>query len=346
MKKFKLALSLILVFVMVFSIVGCSTNEADPAAKEGAAEAVEPVEIKFGHQMTPESTEGQAYQYFADLVAERTNGEVEIILYPAEQLGDSKSEIESTLIGTQDVVATGASLFSRFDPIFSALTVPFLFKDNSSFSELMQSEVGNMQKQALLDNGLVLINPSRNMMRGPFRVLVSTKPITSVEDVEGIRFRTYENEVYMNAWKTLGANPIIIPWGETYMALMQNTVEAAVSPMSQLYSMKFTEEAKYVAIINEYTSDCIWAMNKDKFDSLTAEQQEVIMVAAGEAGDYMAKLDEDTVEKNIQLMKDENGAEFFEIDTEPFREKLKDYYYKIEAEGKLPEGLVAKALGE
>lgn len=356
MKNLKLILLMTLVLALLVISAGCSEssqivaedqvedNAPVEAAAEDEAPAVDAIEITFGHQMTPESTEGQAYQYFADLVAERTAGAVEIILYPAEQLGDSKSQIESTLIGTQDVVATGASLFSRFDPVFSTLTVPFLFEDNSAFSELMQGQVGQDQKQALHDNGLVLINPSRNMMRGPYRVLVTKKPIESVEDIEGLRFRTYENEVYMNAWKTLGANPIIIPWGEAYMALMQDTVEAVVSPMSLLYSMKFTEEAQYVTSINEYTSDCVWAMNQDKFDQLTAEQQEIIFQAAEEAGDYMAQLDEETVKANIAKMEEENGAIFSEIDTDPFREKLTDYYYQLEADGVLPEGLVKDAL--
>ncbi|OPL09569.1 MAG: hypothetical protein AVO33_00305 [delta proteobacterium ML8_F1] len=360
MKNFKLMLLVLLVLVMMAMIVGCS-GDSEIVPEESSSEPeetteteetvdeepeVEAIEITLGHQMTPESTEGRAYQYFADLVSERSGGSLEIILYPAEQLGDSKSQIESTLIGTQDIVATGASLFSRFDSIFSTLTIPFLFEDNSKFSELMQGEVGQKQAQSLKDNGLVLVNPARNMMRGPYRVLVSKEPIESVDDIEGLRFRTYENEIYMNAWKTLGANPIIIPWGETYMALMQDTVEAVVSPMSLLYSMKFTEEAKYVTAIYEYTSDCIWAMNQDKFNTLTEEQQEIIFQAAGEAGEYLTELDEASVQDNIKKMQDENGAVFTEIDTDPFREKLTDYYYELVEEGVLPEELVNDALGK
>lgn len=357
MKNIKMMLLMVLILTMLLVSVGCSQDAQivaeEPSSETEAAEENEPaveepevdaIEITFGHQMTPESTEGQAYQYFADLVAERSEGSMEIILYPSEQLGDSKSQIESTLIGTQDVVATGASLFSRFDSIFSTLTVPFLFEDNSKFSELMQGEVGMKQSQALADNGLVLVNPSRNMMRGPYRVLVSKNPIESVEDIEGLRFRTYENEVYMNAWKTLGANPIIIPWGEAYMALMQDTVEAVVSPMSLLYSMKFTEEAKYVTSIYEYTSDCVWAMNEKKFNTLSEEQQQIFFQAAAEAGDFLTELDAQTVNENIQKMIDENGAIFNDIDTDQFREKLTDYYYQLEADGTLPEGLVKDAL--
>jgi tripartite ATP-independent transporter DctP family solute receptor len=355
MKKF---MALVLVAMLAVSMLtgcggdnaasGSTTTEANASTEvsEGSEKAVEPVEIKFGHQMTPESTEGQAYEYFKEQVEEKSGGSLIITLYPSEQLGDSKSQIESTLIGTQDVVATGASLFARFDPIFSAFTVPFLFKDNEAFSEMMQGEIGQMQADTLEANGLVLINPARNTMRGPYRVLVSKKPIESVDDIQGLRFRTYENEIYMNAWSTLGANPIIIPWGETYMALMQDTVEAVVSPMSQLYSMKFTEEAKYVTAINEYTSDCIWAMNKAKYDSLTSEQQAILKECSELAGDYLSKLDDETIDASIKKMEEENGAVFSDIDTTPFREKLMSYYEDLEASGKLPQGFVAEAIGE
>ncbi len=331
-------------FVFALLVVMISSPLLAGGQEEGGAG--KPVEIRFGHQMTPESTEGQAYQYFKEMVENKTAGSVIITLYPAEQLGDSKSQIESTLIGTQDVVATGASLFSRFDPIFSAFTVPFLFKDNAAFSEMMQGSIGKMQQDALLDAGLVLINPSRNMMRGPYRVMASKVPINSVDDIKGLRFRTYENKIYMGAWSELGANPIVIPWGEAYMALMQDTVQAVVSPMSSLYSMKFTEEAKYVTAINEYTSDCIWAMNKAKWDTLTAEQQAIITECAGLAGEKMSELDAASVDASIKKMEEENGAVFSTVDTAPFRAKLMGFYRDLEASGKLPEGFIASALGE
>jgi len=304
------------------------------------------ITLKMGHDMTPESAEGRAYQFFADKVMEETGGEIEVILYPANQLGERRVQIDSVLIGTQDIYATGASIFATFDPLFSISTLPFLFKDSSSFTEMMQGDIGQQQKEIFEKNGLVVLNPARNFMRGPERILASTKAIRSVEDVKGIRFRTYENEIYMTAWKILGAKPIIIPWNETYLALKQGIVDAATGPLVQLYSMKWTEVCPYVSHINEYTSDCLWAMNKDKFDSLTPEQQEILVRYANEAGDYFGELQNETIEKDIEKMKKEHGTEFIEIDTTPFRDALLDYYYKLEEEGKIPVGTVDSALKE
>ncbi|OHD76190.1 MAG: hypothetical protein A3J97_06880 [Spirochaetes bacterium RIFOXYC1_FULL_54_7] len=324
--------------VLILAVVA-STHAAGTQQDTAAT-----IEIKLGHMMTPASPEGKAYQYFADQVQEKSAGRIVVKVYPAEQLGDSKTEIDSTVLGSQDIVTTGASLFARFDNIFNVATVPFLFKDNSYFSTMMQGEIGQMQKDALEKNGLVLLNDARNMMRGPYRVLVSNKPIRSMADVQGLRFRTYENEIYMRTWQTLGANPVVIPWGETYMALMQKTVNAAVSPMVQLYDMKFTEVAPYVTIINEYTSDVIWAINKQKFESLSPEYRRILREGANAAGDYLASIEKESIDVNIQKMKTEHKAEFIEIDTEPFRAVLKDFYYKLEADGKIVKGIVDAAL--
>jgi len=335
----RIAISIVAAFALtavVLTLAGCTKKEAAPVAQK--------IEIKLGHMMMPESPEGKAYQYFADQVKEKSKGQIEVIVYPAEQLGDSKTEIESALLGSQDIVTTGASLFARFDNIFNVATVPFLFKDNSYFSTMMQGEIGKQQMAALEKSGLVLLNNARNMMRGPYRVLVSTKPVRSLADVKGMRFRTYENEIYMKTWETLGANPIVIPWGETYMALMQKTVTAAVCPMGQLYDMKFTEVAPYVTVINEYTSDVVWAINKKKWDSLTPDQQKILRDSANAAGPYLAEIEKSVIETNIEKMKKENKAEFITIDTEPFRASLKDFYYKMEADGKIVKGIVDTAL--
>lgn len=330
-------LTILLVIAVIF--VGCGKKETAQSNDKK-----EPVKIKLGHQMTPESPEGKAYQHFADLVKEKSKGEIEIVVYPTEQLGDSKAQIESTMLGTQDIVATGASLFSRFDSIFNISTIPFLFKDNSYFSQMMQGDIGKQQQEILKKNGLVLLNEARNMMRGPYRVLVSKKPVRSPEDVKGLRFRTYENKIYMTTWETLGANPIVIPWGEAYMALMQNTVDAVTGPMVQLYDMKFTEVAPYVTIINEYTSDVVWAINKKKFDSLSSDQQKLLIECANEAGTYLSEIEKPSIKENTEKMIKEHGAEFIEIDTTPFREALTDFYKQLEADGKIPKGILEKAL--
>lgn len=289
--------------------------------------------------------EGKALQYFADQVKEKTNGAIEIVIYPNEQLGDANTMIDSTKIGSCDIMITSVALFASYDSMFNIGTVPFLFENNDIAAELNAGEIGVKENEVLRENGLQLVNSARNFFRGPYRVLVSKEPVNSVEDVKGLRFRAYENKIYMEAWNVLGANPIIVPWGETYSALMQGTVDAATSTIGQLYGVKFTEVAPYVANIREYTAEAIMVANAKMWDSLTDEQRTILTECANEAGEKMAEWTDAETDSYIQKMKDEHKATFVDVDTAAFREKLKDFYYKLEKEGTLPAGLVDRALG-
>ena len=318
--------------------------ETTGAAAETAAPAADAITLKLGHQMTETVPEGEVLQWFADEVQARTNGAVVVDVYPNEQLGDAVTMIDMTKLGTCDFTITSVANFATYNSYFNVGTVPFLYKDNSIAAELNQGEIGQQEAASLRENGLQLVNTARNFYRGPYRVLVSKKPIESVDDIQGLRFRAYENAVYMKSWETLGANPIIIAWGETYSALQQGTVDAATSTIGQLKGVKFTEVAPYVIRINEYSAEAIMVANAKMWDGLSEEQQKIITDVANEMGDRMDKLSLEAVQADIDEMA-AAGAVFTDIDTDAFREKLTDFYYSLEEDGTLPEGLVDKALG-
>lgn len=318
-------------------------TKAEAPAETKAEAPAAAKELKLGSMMSENVPEGEALQWFADQVAERTGGQVKITIYPNEQLGDGATMIDMTKLGTCDFTINAATNFSTYNPYFSVGAVPFLYKDNSVAAELNQGEIGQQEQESLRENGLQLVNTGRNFYRGPYRVLVSKNPIKSVDDVAGLRFRAYENEVYVKAWEALGANPIIVSWAETYSALQQGTVDAATSTIGQLYGVKFTEVAPYVTNINEYSAEAILVANAKMWDGLGEENQKIITDCANEMGGKMAELTEAALQGDLEKMA-AGGAVFSEIDTDAFREKLKDFYYGLEEKGNLPKGLVDKAL--
>lgn len=356
MKKFISASLTLALAISMIALTSCGGSSSTPANSSAAPvtsseansskAAAQPRVLKLGHQMAENVPEGKAMQFFADQVKERTNGEIQIVIYPSEQLGDANTSIDSTKIGSCDLTLQSIALFASYDSMFNIGTIPFLFENNDIAAELNAGEIGQKENEVLRENGLQLVNSARNFFRGPYRVLVSKKPVNSVDDVTGLRFRAYENKIYMEAWNELGANPIIVSWGETYSALMQGTVDAATSTIGQLYGVKFTEVAPYVANIREYTAEAILVANAKMWDSLTDEQRTILTECANEAGEKMTELTNAETETYIQKMKDEHNAVFTDVDTSAFREKLTDFYYKLEADGTLPKGLVDRALGK
>ncbi len=318
---------------------GCNGSK-----KSAELEKTPVVQLKMGTKMSEESLEGQGHRHFAELVAERSKGSIEIVIYPSEQLGDAATEVNNVLNGAQDIYAEGLAFYSSYVPAVKIENLPYLFTSEEQFKTIMNGSFGKMVESQLEENGFKLLNNERSFARGPYRVLCSTRPVKSLDDLQGLRLRLSGNAMSMNAYAALGANPIQIAWTETYLALKQGTVEAVTSPISLVYSMKFTEVAPYVAVVNEFPQYIGYVMNADKFKSLSAEQQKILVDCANEAGEYATKLTKESIDGQIELMKSEHGAVFNDIDTTPFKAKLMDHYLKLDAEGTYGKGVLKSIL--
>lgn len=342
----KKLLCTILMVAMLMSLVACGSkndkttkNEAQTAGTTEAAKPDKKYTLKFGFQAAETAPEGIACQKFADAVAEKTNGGIEILCYPSEQLGTPMVMFEGASMGTLDITLVPCNQLTAHNIFFTCGSIPFLFPDNSTYLNALAGGIAESEEKTLDDNNLVLINKARNFYRGPYRVMVSTKPLRTLEDFKGLRMRAFENKIYMACWQKLGANPLVIPWNETYMALMQGTVEAAAGSLGEIPSTNFCEVGKYVVEIKEYDSEVIFVINKDSFGKLPEEYQKILMECADEAGVTMKDETMKVVDRDFKDII-ANGVEFISIDTQPFREVLKDYYYELEAEGYLPAGTV------
>lgn len=315
-------------------------------AEETEAAPVEAVTLKFAVEMADETPEAIASYEFAEKVEEQTGGAVKIEVYTNGQLGEPATVIESAQMGNVDLLSLPASDFKSFDNIFGVEAIPYLYANNEAVIKVLkETGIADTQKQILADNGLTLLNEGRDYFRGPYRVLVSKKPVRSIEDLKGLRFRTFENKNYMTAYEILGANPIVIAWSETYMALQNGVAEAATSAIGSLKNQKLTEVAPYVTNVNEYVSSVLILASGSKYDSISEENKAILKKCADELGERAQELVNEGLEKDIEEMK-AAGAEFIDIDTKPAREALKDFYYTLEEDGTLPKGTVDVVLAQ
>lgn len=341
MLSFKKIITAILVLVMTLSLAACGAKEtAETHANK------ETYTLKFGHEMAEGTPEAIAAENFANSVKERTNGAVTIEVFPKGQLGDPATMIESATLGNIDIVSCASGNFARFDTIFNIDTVPYLYKDGEAFVEILKgSGALEKQKSILEQNGFVMLNEARNCFRGPYRVLVSTKPINTVDDLKGLRLRAFENTNYMTAYETLGAHPIVLPWADVFMSLQQGTVEAAACAIGSLKAEGFTEVAPYVANVNEYLSSILIVGTSTTFEKLPDEYVAIIKECADQFGKDVDAANAESVDAQIAEM-EAAGATFVDVDTAPAREVLKDFYYSLEDNNTLPKGAVDIALAQ
>ena len=294
--------------------------------------------FKAGHVLPKTSNDGIGADKFVELVAQKTKGEIVIEMYPAEQLGKNMAQIDSTIIGNQDIYVGGSVEFERFSAGLKMLGLNYAVRNLEHFRKILVSPIW---KEVFIDPvekvGLKVLDS--DWERGPFRVLVSKQPVRSCDDLKGLRLRIAQLDTWRRSWTALGCNVVVLPWGDVYLGLRQGMVDAVTSPINILYSMRLTEIAKYVARTDEYWATLTVVMNKKKFESLKPEHQKALIEAADEAGNYYMDLGAKSVEEDLGKMKKEDRIEYIVLDIKPCEEKMQPVIRQFEKEGYIPAGL-------
>ena len=228
---------------------------------------------RLSSMMTPDSFEGQTYQRFADLVEEYTEGEIEVRIYPNEQIGSMDSVVEQLSQGVIQLAPSAISFMSRWEEGINYAVAPFLFDDYDHWAnfingELFQSWLGTVEEEA----NITILGSIPDMPRGSFRTLLSTEPVETAADIEGLKLRQYQNDLIIDAWTYLGAEVRVLPWGEVYDGLNRGIVDAVTAPAESIESMRFYEVAPNIIRTDEYPQAVSWMMNQNAWEGLSTEQ--------------------------------------------------------------------------
>jgi TRAP-type C4-dicarboxylate transport system substrate-binding protein len=213
------------------------------------------------------------------------------------------------------------------------LSLPFLLQDHDHMRRYLESDAFQSAKDKLLERGIRFLSTEFNGDRGPYRVFLSSSPVRSLDDLQGMKMRMFPNEIAIQAWETLGAVPVQIPWPETYLAIRQGTVSAVTAPLSAIRSMKFTEVAPFVLRTNEWPQTWPITISERIWQDLPAEQQQILVDAANAATAYYAELTSARAADDIAAMQQENGAEFIAIDLAPFQERMRPLHKQLVDDG-------------
>ncbi|MHC1693519.1 MAG: TRAP transporter substrate-binding protein [Sphaerochaetaceae bacterium] len=271
---------IILTVLLVLLAIGMVFAQGSEETKATKAE-VKPIVLKYGHIWASGTRMDRAVQMVAKLVDERSGGQLKIENFPGEQLGSQMDEIENVKQGLQDMTMVYG--IDRFCPSFSLFNTPFVFRDaDHQYKVCMESDLTkDMVRQYMIDNhNIRLLNM---FYHGP-RMLTTNEanPVKSPADVKGLKLRCPDITAWIKSWQTVGANVTVFPWGELYLALKQNIVEAQENPLGSINDMKFYEVQKNV-ILTEHIIDYPFVMiNESKFQSLGAELQKILTEAIEE----------------------------------------------------------------
>lgn len=281
--------------------------------------------LRFGYEAPRSDSQHIAAKKFNELLGKKTKDEIKLKLFPDSTLGNAQTMISGVRGGTIDLEMSGSPNFTGLEPKLNVIDIPFIFKDREHVYKVLDGEVGQGLLKDLEAQGL----KGLAFWDVGFRAFSNSKhPVTKPEDIKGLKVRTNQNPMYIEAFKLLGGNPVPMPLAELYTALETRAVDAQEHPIGIFWSSKLYEVQKYLSLTNHGYTPLIVVMNKAKFDGLSPELQTAILEAAKEAGQFQRDLNVKNEKGIIENLR-KQGVEVIEkVDTQPFQAIIADQVRK------------------
>ncbi|MCT4334637.1 TRAP transporter substrate-binding protein [Paracoccus sp. YLB-12] len=268
---------------------------------------------------------------FIAALEEQSGGEMTGKLFLNGQLGDEQDTVTAAATGTLDFSILAINNITPFSPSVGTLTLPYVILSQDDAEAITQGEVGQqMIDQTIEDAGVRIIGWGYS----GFRVLTnSKKPVSTVEDLQGLVVRVPKNEIMIETYKSWGINPTPMAWGETFAALQQKVVDGQDNPYMTNYAMKFDEVQKYITDLHYIFSIEPLIVSESLFESMSEEEQQQVL-AAGKAATQAsaeflrteeAKIREELVNRGMEITQPANDEqEFIELATSAVWPKFYD----------------------
>ena len=288
--------------------------------------------IRLGHTLPADTGIYQPGALrFKELVEERTNGEIEVMIYPQSQLGWEFDMLEGMQLGTIDMCISASGAFVAFVPELGLLEFPFLFKNTDHIHWFFyESEA----KKELIKNA----DPESKGFKilalggGGFRFPWTDKSINKPSDFKGLKIRLMAVPLHRDTYLSMGADVTSVAWAELYGALQMGVVDGAEGTYSNCLSMAFQEVTDWINELPVFTGADFLIMSKLTYDSLTPEQQKIVEEAGVEAWKYhdevIVQMEKESKEKILQY-----GIKINEdINLQPFIDAVQPVYKKYLAD--------------
>lgn len=305
---------------------GSSQGTSQGSGSQGGSE--EKIVLRLGHWLTEEAPQGKQYNNFAKFVSEKSNGRIEVQVFPNGQLGNQRDLIEGVTAGTVDMTKADDAYLTSYIPEYGIFSLPFIFDDYDHLGRVLDSEITQeLDKQLEEKTGLVSLGWSF----GGFRYFTLANPVTE-PDLQGMKIRVPESDVYVETIRLLNGNPVPMPWGEVYTGLETGVVSGMESAPSDIYLQKFFEVTGHLLATNHIQASATTVISKKKWDSLSAEDQQIILEAMREAIEIerqeTAQANEDAVQAMVAA-----GSQVHElVDKQAFVDKVKPLWDKVAQE--------------
>lgn len=255
-----------------------------------------------------------AAKHFAEAVKQKSNGDLEIKVFPNGTLygGDPSAGVKQLAGGSLDMFLNATSLYATFNPKFTAIAVPYTFKDVTQLRSYLDSELGQELTADLEKIGI----KGLDLWSRPLRQITNSKlPISKPEDLAGMKLRVPNNPLWVEFFGAMGAAPTPMSFAEVYNALQLKVVDGQENPVNVPVSARLYEVQKYLTISNHIADAWVVGINPARFAALSDAHKKVLQDAAVETEAWKAENDASDIAKSIDTLK-QNGMEVNELTPE------------------------------
>ena len=270
----------------------------------------ERIVIRFSHVVGENTPKGLASRYFAEQVKERTNGYVEVQVFPNSKLYRDGEELDALLKGDIQMIAPATSKVTSLVPEWQVIDLPFAFQNVEEVQQYLHSPAGIVLEKKLEEKGLY---PMAFWDNG-FKQLTNTeRPIKYLEDFEGLKFRVMSSEVLEDQFTLLDATAEVETFDQVFRNLDNKKLNAQENTFSNIVNKNLHGLQDYLTVSNHGYLGYLVLINADFWYELSDEIQVIILDVLEEVNEWEMKMAKEVNEENYHILKNCNCIEMYEL---------------------------------
>jgi tripartite ATP-independent transporter DctP family solute receptor len=322
--------SLMVLVLLILAACGGSEDASSEDTDSGDSSSGDTVTLQIPHVVPEDHASHLAWEEFKEQVEEESDGRIEVEIYANSSLYGSEREIiEATQLGNVEISGAGTPSLAGFAPEFMVADLPFIFKTREAAHAAFDGELGDILNEKLEEVGLIGYGVGENGYR---HLLNNEGPITEPGDLEGMKIRVMENQLYQDMFNILGADASPLAFGELYSAMQQGTYDAMDNPPSLVYTNNFYEVQNYMSLTGHVYAGVQLFANKEFMDGLPEDLRTIIEDGLD---NYVTRHRELAYEQDTEYLDEleELGLEINEVTDEQkdvFLEEMQPIYEEYE----------------
>jgi len=304
--------------------------------------AAQQITFRIGHVDPQPTSGGVGVDAFAAAVARLSNGQMQVQAFHGGQLGPIPEQVRNVFAGTQDMHMVSPEFLTNLIDEARVISAPYVFQSHAHQANFLKSDLFKPGLDKMRGLGAIYIDEDWTWWQMDPRGLISVRPIRTPQDLSGLKLRIWESKVAIETWKGLGANTIVVPRPEMYLAFKQGIIEAGPETIGIAVDVKNVEIGKFWTRTDEYFQVLNIMINLRRWQGLTDAQRNILRQATKEGGvAFKAESLRGFSEKRARAEK-EFGVQILEPDLGPWRAKAQAVVQTLEADGTIPKGLAAR----